>query len=161
MKKLAPHRWREAARIVASILVLGLSSVAKAHHQSQDEGSRLRYEDQSVLVLGKTVYQQHCANCHGRNLEGQRNWHKRNENGYLPAPPHDATGHTWHHADTLLFKMTKYGPKSIAGEGYKTRMPAYENILSDHDIVAVLSYIKSQWPKKLIRIHNEQINRSQ
>jgi mono/diheme cytochrome c family protein len=57
--------------------------------------------------------------------------------------------------------MTKYGPKSIAGEDYKTRMPAYENILSDHDIVAVLSYIKSQWPKKLIRIHNEQINRSQ
>ena len=91
MKKLAPHRWREAALIVASILVLGLSSVANAHHQSQDEGSRLRYEDQSVLVLGKTVYQQHCANCHGRNLEGQRNWHKRNENGYLPAPPLGAT----------------------------------------------------------------------
>ena len=57
--------------------------------------------------------------------------------------------------------MTKYGPKSIAGEDYKTRMPAYENILSDHDIVAVLSYIKSQWPKELIRIHNEQMNRNQ
>ena len=30
--------------------------------------------------------------------------------------------------------------------------------LSDDDIVAVLSYIKSQWPDKVIQIHNEQIN---
>jgi hypothetical protein len=57
--------------------------------------------------------------------------------------------------------MPKYGPKSIAGEGYKTRMPVYENILSDHEIVAVLSDIKSQWSEKLIRIHNEHTNRRQ
>jgi mono/diheme cytochrome c family protein len=37
-------------------------------------------------------------------------------------------------------------------------MPAYEGTLSDDDIVAALSYIKSQWPDKVIQIHNEQIN---
>ena len=60
--------------------------------------------------------------------------------------------------DKLLFKMTKYGIQALAGGDYKTRMLAYEGTLSDDDIVAVLSYIKSQWPDKVIQIHNEQIN---
>jgi len=39
-------------------------------------------------------------------------------------------------------------------------MPAYENVLSDEEIIAVLSYIKSTWPEEIIRIHNEQINQN-
>ena len=131
---------------------------ALAHHESKTQNIELLYQDQSVVKLGENRYQDHCAGCHGWNLEGQVNWHKRDQDGYLPAPPHDETGHTWHHADKLLFEMTKYGLQAIAGGDYKTRMPAYEGTLSDDDIVAVLSYIKSRWPDKVIQIHNEQIN---
>jgi mono/diheme cytochrome c family protein len=58
----------------------------------------------------------------------------------------------------LLFEMTKYGIQALVGGDYKTKMPIYEGLLSDDDIVAILSYIKSQWPDKVMRIHNEQIN---
>jgi len=120
---------------------------------------RLYYDLEAVVAQGKTVYRSHCAACHGIHLEGQPNWHLRDAQGYLPAPPHDQTGHTWHHRDQLLFDLTKYGPAHITGDDYKTRMPAFEAILSDDDIIAVLSYIKSTWPDEVIRIHNEQINR--
>ncbi len=86
------------------------------------------------------------------------NWHQRNTAGYLRAPPHDETGHTWHHNDKLLFELTKFGPKVTAGEDYKTHMPAYEGVLSDNEIIAVLSYIKSTWPEEVIEIYNKQIN---
>ena len=120
---------------------------------------RLYYDLDAVVAQGKAVYRSYCAACHGIDLEGQPNWHLRDAQGYLPAPPHDQTGHTWHHRDQLLFDLTKYGPAHITGADYKTRMPAFEAVLSDDDIVAVLSYIKSTWPDEVIRIHNEQINR--
>jgi mono/diheme cytochrome c family protein len=36
-------------------------------------------------------------------------------------------------------------------------MPAYKDILSDEEIIAVLSFIKSTWPSKIKTI-NDQIN---
>ena len=90
-------------------------------------------------------------------IEGQNNWRRRNSEGYLPAPPHDETGHTWHHSDSYLFNMTKYGIEKIIGKKYQNNMPAYDGILSDDEIIAVLSYIKSMWPKS-IREKHDQIN---
>ena len=64
---------------------------------------------QPDLQRGAVVYADYCASCHGANLEGQPNWRSRMPNGKLPAPPHDANGHTWHHPDRQLFAITKYG----------------------------------------------------
>ena len=72
----------------------------------------------------------------------------------MPAPPHDGTGHTWHHPDELLFQLTKYGVQAVAPEGYKSDMPAFEGVLSDEEIVAVLSFIKAQWPEELQKNHD-------
>lgn len=116
-------------------------------------------EDKSIVSQGRSVYRVQCAACHGQNFEGQPNWRSRDADGYLPAPPHDASGHTWHHADELLFKMTKHGIASIAGPDYKTRMPAYADVLGDEAIVAVLSYIKSRWSKE-IRARHDRINKA-
>ena len=98
-----------------------------------------------LIERGKVIYAQHCASCHGAKLEGQPNWHKRLANGRLPAPPHDATGHTWHHSDTQLFNMIKNGTEGMM-PGYETDMPAYKDILSDAEIWAVMSFIESTWP---------------
>lgn len=65
--------------------------------------------DQSLVLQGKKIYATNCASCHGANLEGQSNWRQRLPNGRLPAPPHDVTGHTWHHADSLLIDIVKNG----------------------------------------------------
>ena len=111
--------------------------------------------DLSVTKLGKTVYMENCASCHGAVLEGQANWQQRDSDGYMPAPPHDVSGHTWHHPSSYLFLMTKYGIEKIIGEKYPNNMPAYENELTDNEIIAVLSYIKSTWPKSIQRQHDE------
>ena len=98
------------------------------------------------MALGDKLDQQHCAAWHGANLEGQPNWRERLPNGKLPAPPHDESGHTWHHPDELLFAITKNGlvwPQ--APKGYENDMPALAEKLSDDEIWAVLAYIKSHW----------------
>ena len=102
--------------------------------------------DPQLVARGRIVYQQNCASCHGARLQGQPDWRQPKEDGTLPAPPHDVTGHTWHHADQVLFKVTKYGSASVAGAGFKSAMPVYADILDDGDIWAVLAYIKSHWP---------------
>ncbi|MBL6851535.1 MAG: cytochrome c [Alphaproteobacteria bacterium] len=117
-------------------------------------------EDKSVINVGSKVYAVNCASCHGIKLEGQKDWMSRLPNGMMPAPPHDKTGHTWHHSDKYLFMITKYGIEKIIGEKYLNNMPAYEEILSDKEIIAVLSYIKSTWPPRIKKIHDQINSRS-
>ena len=105
--------------------------------------------DEGALELGARLYAEHCASCHGADLGGQPDWRQRLANGRLPAPPHDETGHTWHHADAQLFAITKYGVGPFAPEGYESDMPAYEGVLADAEIAAVLAYIMSTWPPEV------------
>ena len=101
------------------------------------------------LALGKLVYDARCAACHGANLEGQPNWRRRLPSGELPAPPHDASGHTWHHPDPWLFDITKHGTLRFAPPGYKTTMGGFAEVLSDAEIGAVLAFIKASWPPEI------------
>ncbi len=118
---------------------------------------RLLPEQALVVAQGAVVYAQHCAACHGADLRGQPNWRARSADGRLPAPPHDESGHTWHHSDSNLFNLTKYGIEAMLGKQYPNNMPAYANRLTDADIIAALSFIKSQWPDHIKRQH-AQIN---
>ena len=118
----------------------------------------LRPGDPMTVSAGAQIYTAQCASCHGANLEGQANWRKRKPDGRLPAPPHDETGHTWHHPDAQLFALTKYGPASLVSNGtYETDMPGYDGVLSDAEIIAVLSFIKSTWSAE-VRQQHDQIN---
>jgi mono/diheme cytochrome c family protein len=121
-------------------------------------GVRLASDDAGVLATGQAVYTKHCAACHGARLEGQPRWRERDASGRLPAPPHDASGHTWHHPVQVLFDITKHGVAKAANlQGYESSMPAYEGVLSDAEIVAVLAWIRSQWPPA-IRAQQEEVN---
>ena len=117
-------------------------------------GFELEPQNRALVLMGEQIYAVNCAACHGKNLEGQANWKSPGPDGKMPAPPHDHTGHTWHHADKLLFEITKYGVKKFAGENYESNMPAYEGVLSDREIVASLSYIKSRWPEAIRKRHD-------
>src|SRR6266581_701884 len=142
-----------ARRLAGGIAVAGLLAVGSASWMiARSDPNKPDPESPSLVARGTVVYAQHCASCHGAKLEGQPDWRKRLPNGRLPAPPHDATGHTWHHSDKQLFDMTKNG---IAGlvPGYETDMPAYKDILGDADIWAVLSFIESTWPADIRARH--------
>ncbi|HEV2549455.1 MAG TPA: cytochrome c [Stellaceae bacterium] len=112
--------------------------------------------DPELVAVGSSVYVQRCASCQGAHLEGQPDWQTHLPNGRLPAPPHNAEGHTWHHSDRQLFGMTKNGPSSIV-PGYQSDMPGFKDQLTDREIWAVLAYIKSTWHSD-IRARQERIN---
>jgi len=129
--------------ILASTLVL-LSGCSEAPAPVDDPRADPR--DAAKVALGAKVYAQQCAACHGAKLEGQPDWRKRLPNGRLPAPPHDESGHTWHHPDYVLFAVTKNGPvPPYAPQDYESDMPAFAGKLSDEEIWAVLAYLKSHW----------------
>lgn len=113
------------------------------------------------VARGKTIYAQQCAACHGANLEGQPKWQEKLPSGRMPAPPHDASGHTWHHPDSVLFGITKHGlvPGKYAPPKYQSDMPVFADKLKDEEILAVLAYIKSAWPDK-IRAAQAEITRN-
>jgi mono/diheme cytochrome c family protein len=103
--------------------------------------------ESAQVAAGRQVYAVHCASCHGADLQGQPDWQMRLPNGRMPAPPHDATGHTWHHSDDQLFAIVKKGMSAIV-PGYDSDMPGFENVLSDDEIRAVLAFIKSTWAER-------------
>ena len=148
---------KPAARLLALLVLVGLVALAARWAMGTDEEGALllRADDAELVALGSTVYAAQCASCHGANLEGQPDWRSRGADGLMPAPPHDETGHTWHHDDATLFELTKFGLARFAGDDYRSAMPAYEDTLSDEEIVAVLSYIKSRWPDEVQARHDE------
>lgn len=104
--------------------------------------------DPAQVAPGRRIYAEYCASCHGANLEGQPDWRSRRPDGRLPAPPHDASGHTWHHPDAVLFQITRQGPAAIVGGSYASDMPGFGGVLPDVEIHAVLAFIKSTWPER-------------
>jgi len=108
------------------------------------------------LDVGRRLYAEHCAACHGGNLEGQQNWRTRRADGKLPAPPHDASGHTWHHSDQVLFEITRKGQAAYPAQ-YATDMPAFADRLADQDIAAIFDFIRSTWPPE-IRERQQRLN---
>ena len=144
--------------IPSIILILGMVFYF-AEEKVAEAAITLNPDNKETILLGKSVYVQNCASCHGVKLEGQKDWMSRLPDGLMPAPPHDETGHTWHHSDKYLFMITKYGIEDIIGQKYPNNMPAYKNILSDKEIISVLSYIKSTWPNKVKKIHDQINNR--
>ena len=124
------------------LVLLPLASTAAADHNWEHRD----------IVRGQSLYAHNCASCHGANLEGQPNWRSPDANAVLPAPPHDGTGHTWHHDDELLFEYTKLGGNTaleIRGvSGFNSGMPAFGETLTDYEIWDVLAYIRSTWSER-------------
>lgn len=110
------------------------------------------FHDEPDIELGRKTYQETCASCHGANLEGQPNWQSANTEGLYPAPPHDETGHTWHHGDRMLLDYIRKGGQVVLDEmgvEFTSGMPAFADQLSGAEIEAVLAYIKSTWPARV------------
>ncbi|MFK7877982.1 MAG: cytochrome c [Paracoccaceae bacterium] len=112
--------------------------------------------DDRDLTNGQTLYSEQCASCHGASLEGQPDWRTPDEDGVLPAPPHDETGHTWHHDNQLLFEYTRLGgEEALAARGitgFASGMPGFGDALTDDDIWDILTYIRSTWPDRVQQI---------
>ena len=101
---------------------------------------------------GRDLYVEHCASCHGAELQGQPEWRSPDEVGLYPAPPHDETGHTWHHDDAMLTDYITRGGQAVLDDmnvSFTSGMPGFGSVLTDSDIAAILDYIKSTWPDRI------------
>lgn len=137
---------------------LALIALAACTEPPPGEDPRANPRDPAKLALGATVYAQHCAACHGAKLEGQPDWTARLPNGRLPAPPHDDTGHTWHHPDYILFSAVRDGlVPPYAPKGYESDMPAFGGKLSDDEVWTVLAFIKSHWTQGVLPMRAEML----
>lgn len=138
--------WRR--RIVVAVLALGVFGGAlwggwRALGPGAGEASAA-----VDLARGERLYAQECAACHGAALEGDPLWRVPLPDGRLRAPPHDASGHTWHHSDKFLFRITKYGSEAVIGDGWVSDMRGFGDVLSDAEIRDVLAFIKESWPER-------------
>lgn len=154
--KAARFRWAVAG---GAALIAG--TVGASFWQPGAAAAGADPRNTAQVEQGSVVYAERCASCHGDRLEGQPDWQSRKRDGRLPAPPHDASGHTWHHPDADLFEITKQGIAAFAPPGYESDMPAFGGILSDADIWAVLAFIKSSWPEDTRRRQAETNDRAQ
>ena len=117
---------------------------------------------QNAIAQGETVYAVNCSGCHGANLEGEVNWKERNEDGSFRSPPHDETGHTWHHGDLTLIDSIVLGGARLNDMNIGTsNMPVFGELLTDEEITAVLIYIKSTWPEDVRQLQWEATLREQ
>lgn len=103
-------------------------------------------DDQAKVAAGRSLYMTYCGSCHGRSLQGQPLWQLEDDQARRRAPAHDASGHTWQHADEEIFRMIKFGRFASAPPNSVSYMPSFAGDLSDDDILDAMAYIKSQWP---------------
>ncbi|WP_407493806.1 c-type cytochrome [Pseudooceanicola sp. MF1-13] len=131
------------------LLIACAATTAQADH-------RLSGRD---LAAGAQLYAEACASCHGANLEGQPNWRSPGPDGVMPAPPHDVTGHTWHHDTPLLLEYTlKGGQAALEARGvtgFKSGMPAFEETLSEDEVLDILAFIRSTWPERAQEVQRQ------
>ncbi|MSQ31277.1 MAG: cytochrome c [Dehalococcoidia bacterium] len=131
------------ASVAVAVAMLSTLLVVSMARQAASVGDR---PSAAVIERCRAIYQGSCATCHGVRGEGEGpGWKTPNADGAYPAPPHDSTGHTWHHADRLLFEIVKDGGARYNSPTFQSRMPAWGATLSDDDIRAVLAYIKTLW----------------
>ena len=90
-----------------------------------------------LAVAGRQLYQDHCASCHGEQGQGQ-------PGAYPPLAGNRAV--TMARTENLL-QMLLYGGfgPATAGHPRPFGMPPFTQTLSDADIAALLSYIRTSW----------------
>ena len=139
MKSDHPVRFLACVVVVAACAPIGLTD---------PEGTPARDE----VPRGKELYQQFCASCHGVDLAGDPDWKTPNDDGSFPPPPHDTSGHTWHHSDQTLIQIIRDGSDSP-----QSRMPQFGDQLTDDDMISILEYLKGHWGEKE-REYQRQLN---
>ena len=141
--------------LIITAVAIGATSVAGwavfAQMSEAPTVDSLGQTAQADIAEGQDLYVENCAACHGANLEGQSDWQSPGADGRLPAPPHDRTGHTWHHPDSVLFGYIQLGGTELMnqqGMDFDSGMPGFGDTLDDQEIWNILAYIKSTWPDR-------------
>ena len=106
---------------------------------SQAGAGASRWYDASLVDRGQSLYQQHCAECHGLKGDSKDNWQQ--DSGAGSAPPLDGSANSWHYSLKQLRLKVRKGSVQLGGS-----MPGFEGNLTAPEIDAVIAYFQSLWP---------------
>lgn len=128
-------------------LLFCFSILVACNAEKQDEPVTVtegRWFTKQQFELGKTVFAENCARCHGEFGQGiVENWKKPNPDGSFPPPPLNGSAHTWHHPFEVLMQTIDKGGAPVGGT-----MPAFGDSLSNREKIAVIAYFQSLWDKE-------------
>ncbi|HEX9278854.1 MAG TPA: cytochrome c [Casimicrobiaceae bacterium] len=143
---------------MASVITGALASLLNAHAAVNAHAATAPVPAHAALLvtMGRAVYQQHCAVCHGERGEAARGWQQPDANGELPAPPHNAQGHTWKHSDAMLYRIIQEGWRDPFNKTQRLTMPPFKSQLSRADTLAVIAYLKTLWTPEQRRFQTEE-----
>ena len=105
----------------------------------------------SVQALGARVYEAQCAQCHGKQGEGQAD-------AYPALAGNRAVQMTPSHNLVLAVLQGGYGP-ATQGRPRPHGMPPFQLVLSDAELAAVLSYIRNAWGNQAPALSEFDINK--
>ncbi len=89
------------------------------------------------VARGARVFRNNCASCHQADGSGV-------SGVYPPLVDSEWVGGTPERSISILLSGL-VGPIEVKGNSYSGNMPAFSGILSDKDIAAVLSYVRTEW----------------
>ena len=135
---------------------IGIWGAAAAHAAE----STLPSPDAERAKVGRAVYRQHCASCHGAQAEGAPNWQQPDPKGDMPAPPHNAKGHTWKHSDATLYRIVMQGWRDPFNKTEQLTMPGFSGVLSPKEARAVVAYFRILWTPEQRRFQREESRRA-
>lgn len=102
-----------------------------------------------VLVAGETLYEKNCADCHGKQGEGQE----------PAAPPLAGSRAVTMNSPVNAIRMVLFGGYSpgTAGNPRPFGMPPYSLTLTDEEIAEVLIYVRSSWGNNSRPVRGEEV----
>lgn len=124
---------------------IALMFLTACSEQDSSEPIKGRWYTGDQLTLGKQVFTDNCAVCHGKNAESLPDSEKRQSNVH-PAPALNGTAHAWHHSLRVLLWTIDEGGAKLGG-----RMPGFKDILSDAEKTAAIAYFQSYWDDQLYK----------
>lgn len=135
---LNPTDMKFILLLVTSLTLAASDNTATTAAAAQNEG----------ITQGKQIFEANCQLCHGVEAAGLvKDWQKPGADGKYPAPPLNGTAHAWHHDMKTLLSTINRGGIPLGGS-----MPAFKDILTEEEKIAVLIYIQSLWPEELYQV---------
>ncbi len=98
--------------------------------------------DFATVMRGAKSFQQYCSACHGKRANGAPPGWVPLGNSKSRPPALNGNAHAWHHpARDLILYITQ---GTIARGG---GMPAWGGVLTESQIVDIISWLQSRWSK--------------
>lgn len=132
----------------STVSVASGSAQPLANTSSEDASERAgveRWYEGDQVVLGREVFTQNCAVCHGAQAQGiYGDWREKLDDGSFPPPPLNGSAHAWHHPQEILLRVIDYGGEAMGG-----KMPAFIDVLEQDEKLAAIAYFQSFWDDEI------------